>query len=255
MTDTTLSPPRPAGKRRRPRTLDRPPMIYGYCRVSTVGQTDGTSLDEQHARIRGKALSEGWEVTRVYADTCSGSVPLSERPQGAVLMQALEAGDIVVVSKLDRLFRSAPDALTVVRDFHERGIHLYLLDIGGDDVSGNGVSRMMLQLLAVFAEFERSRISERILEGKRRLRVSGRHQGGKRPFGWRPMPREEGGKAPMLEPIPEEQAVIGEIRRMREEGAPLRAIAAAMRDRGFPLSPETIRNILRRATDASSPRS
>lgn len=247
MTETTLSPVRRAPKRRRGKAASRAPMTYGYARVSTGAQaTEGGSIDEQCTRITAKAASESWTVSHIFCDTVSGSVPLTDREAGAELMRIIEPGDHLIAPKLDRMFRSALDALTVVQDFQNRGIHLHFLDIsGGDDVSGNGMSRMMLQLLAVFAEFERSRISERVAEGKRQLRSQGRHQGGKRPFGFVVGPRAEGDKkAPPLIAVPKEQAAIRKMLKMRDEGATLRAIAAAMRTRGFPLSPETVRQVL-----------
>jgi putative DNA-invertase from lambdoid prophage Rac len=77
------------------------------------------------AAIEGKAQSEGWKVAHIFADTCSGSPPLGERPEGLALLEVLQPGDRVIASKPDRLFRSALDALTVVEDFHAAGIHLF----------------------------------------------------------------------------------------------------------------------------------
>jgi DNA invertase Pin-like site-specific DNA recombinase len=167
-------------------------------------------------------------------------------------MQILLSGDTVITAKLDRMFRSALDALTVIQDFQQRSIHLYLLDIGGDDVSGNGVSRMILQLLSIFAEFERSRIRERVprreVAPARRTAPPG---GG--PFDWRVAPREEGDKrAPKLITLPAEQEAITEIQRLRGSGTTLRAIAGAMKDHGFRLSPETVRQVLERTTESGA---
>jgi DNA invertase Pin-like site-specific DNA recombinase len=106
----------------------------------------------------------------------SGSVPFAKRPQGSLLIRRLLPGDIVISPKLDRCFRSALDALETINTFRTRGIHLWLLDLGGN-CSGNGISELMLTVLAAVAQFERTRISERLTE----LRRTGRHQGGTRP--------------------------------------------------------------------------
>ena len=62
----------------------------------------------------------------------SGSIPVEERPVGGALLARLDRGDIVIAAKLDRLFRSALDALKVVEDLKKRGVALHLLDLGGD---------------------------------------------------------------------------------------------------------------------------
>jgi DNA invertase Pin-like site-specific DNA recombinase len=68
----------------------------------------------------------------------SGSIPVAERPARGALFAKLRKGDAVIAPKLDRLFRSALDALQTVQAFRERGFSLHLLDLGGD-ISGNGL--------------------------------------------------------------------------------------------------------------------
>ena len=87
----------------------------------------------------------------------SCSVPVQERPVGGPLFAKLKAGDVVIAPKLDRLFRSALDALQVVEDMRKRGVKLHLLDLGGD-IAGNGLSKLFLTIAAAFAEAERDRI-------------------------------------------------------------------------------------------------
>ena len=67
-----------------------------------------------------------------------GSVPVKDRPIGGQLFAKLQRGDIVIAAKLDRLFRSALDALKVVESLKGRGVKLHLLDLGGD-IAGNGL--------------------------------------------------------------------------------------------------------------------
>src|SRR4029077_17594058 len=99
------------------------------------------------------------------------------------LFAKLRKGDVVIAPKLDRLFRSALDALQVVEDLKKRGVSLHLLDLGGD-ISGNGLSKLFLTIAAAFAEAERDRIRERIGQVKADQAARNRYLGGNRPFGF-----------------------------------------------------------------------
>jgi putative DNA-invertase from lambdoid prophage Rac len=123
---------------------------------------------------------------------------------------------------------------------------MWLLDLGGD-CSGNGISELMLTVLAVIAQFERTRLAERILDAKGELRRTNRHQGGTRPFGWRLGPPSGKGNAPALIADPAEQKAIRDIVAMRDTGKTLMGIKAEMAERGFKLSHQTIANIAARA--------
>jgi DNA invertase Pin-like site-specific DNA recombinase len=149
------------------------------------------------------------------------------------LLAALQPGDAILVPKLDRMFRSAVDALNVVKDLRDRQIALHMLDLGGD-VSSNGISKLVFTILSAVAEAERDRIRERITEVKRDQRERGRHLGGTTPFGFRKVHTPPRGFD--LVPIPEEQAAIKRMVAMRRAGETLRAIQAAMAAEGFQLS-------------------
>jgi hypothetical protein len=118
---------------------------YGYCRVSTARQaSEGESLDVQRRQIEGYAHMHGLTLRGVTVEEgVSGSIPVHERPKGGPLFAKLQKGDVVIAPKLDRLFRSALDALQVVEDLRKRGVSLHLLDLGGD-ISGNGLSKLFL---------------------------------------------------------------------------------------------------------------
>lgn len=149
--------------------------VYGYARVSTAAQAeDGTSLDEQRRRIRAYAEMNGWEVAKVYGDRgVSGGKPLGDRPQGAALLDQAQDGDVVIAAKLDRVFRSASDALAELEKLKARGVSLHLLDLGGD-VTSNGIGGMVFTIMSAVAQFERERIGERVREGKAAARAQGR---------------------------------------------------------------------------------
>jgi putative DNA-invertase from lambdoid prophage Rac len=170
----------------------------------------------------------------------SGSVPVEDRPVGGPLFAKLERGDIVIASKLDRLFRSALDALKVVESLKQRGVKLHLLDLGGD-IAGNGLSKLFLTIAAAFAEAERDRIRERIGQVKADQKARGRYLGGKVPFGFR---RGDNGE---LIPHEAEQEAIREMAALRAQGRPLRAIAAAAQAKGLRISHEGVAGVLRAA--------
>jgi DNA invertase Pin-like site-specific DNA recombinase len=215
--------------------------VYSYVRVSKEIQVEeGHSLEEQQRRVLGRAMEMGWLLTETFVERgVSGGIPFVERPQGARLNAVLQKGDIMIASKLDRMFRSARDALNVVSDFQSRGISLWLLDMGGD-VSGNGLSKLMLTMLAAFAEFERDRIGERIRDAKRHQRQAGKYLGGDVRFGFR---RSAEGQ---IEEDPAEQAALAMGRRMRAEGATFRTIAKAIQtEHGIECSVATVHRALR----------
>jgi DNA invertase Pin-like site-specific DNA recombinase len=220
---------------------------WGYIRVSTDQQRDsGISLDEQQRKIEARCAENGWHLEHVYVDAgISGSTPLARRPEGARLLRAVQAGDVVIAAKMDRMFRSALDALQTIADFKRRKIGLWLLDLG-NDCSGNGISELIMTVLAAVAQFERGLISERIKDAKRNLRRSGRHQGGGRPFGWQFGEANGHGRARELIPDPDEQMALAEIIAMRWEGKSLMAIRDAMRARGFQISHQLVANTIAR---------
>jgi putative DNA-invertase from lambdoid prophage Rac len=212
---------------------------YGYCRVSTARQaSEGESLDVQRRQIEGYAHMHGLTLREVAIEEgVSGSVPVQERPKGGPLFAKLRKGDVVIAAKLDRLFRSALDALQVVEDLRKRGVSLHLLDLGGD-ISGNGLSKLFLTIAAAFAEAERDRIRERIGQVKADQKARGRYLGGIVPFGYR---RGEHGE---LAPHEAEQAAIREMVALRAQGKVLRAIAEAMHAKGFKISHEGVKGVL-----------
>jgi putative DNA-invertase from lambdoid prophage Rac len=217
--------------------------VYGYCRVSTTRQAEeGESLDVQRRQIEGYCHMHGLDLDQIVVEEgVSGSIPVADRPAGGAMFSKLVRGDIVIAPKLDRLFRSALDALQVVEALKARGVKLHLLDLGGD-IAGNGLSKLFLTIAAAFAEAERDRIRERVSQVKADQKARGRFLGGSRPFGWR---KAEDGS---LVEIVEEQEAICEIVALRAAGKPLRAIAGAMKAKGHRISHEGVAGVLRSTT-------
>jgi len=177
----------------------------------------------------------GWQVAEFFIEAgVSGSVPLAERPEGQRLLATAKPGDVIVTPKLDRMFRSASDALGTLEELKDQGIGLHMIDLGGD-VCGNGISKLVFTILSAVAENERERIRERIRDVKRHLAAQGVYNGGKRPFGFDIV---EG----RLVPNAAEQAALARMRAMRAEGATFRAIAAAEHI----ATPMTVKRILDR---------
>lgn len=132
-------------------------MIYGYARVSTVGQSiNGSSLEEQVA-----ALTE-YGCNQIITEAYTGKTV--DRPQFTALLSKLQSGDTLVVTKLDRFARSTVEGVQTVRDLFARDVKVHILNIGliENTLSGN----LILTVFLAFAEFERGMILERTQNGK-----------------------------------------------------------------------------------------
>lgn len=166
-------------------------MIIGYARVSTEEQ----SLQAQEEALKAAA------VERVYAEKVSGTT--DDRPELNRMLDQLRSGDVVVVAKYDRLARSLPILLDVIKRIEERGAGFRSLAENIDTTTPAGT--LMFHVFASIAQFERDRIAERTREGLAVARSKGR----------------VGGRPPALS---EAQKV--EVRRMRDDDKrPLAEIA------------------------------
>lgn len=131
--------------------------IYGYARVSTAGQVKfGNSMEKQIELLKDAGCSEIFEET--YAGT------KKDRPVLKNLLKKLNTGDTLVVTKLDRLARTAVEGVTLVQDLLFDGINVHILNMGM--VENSPVGKLILTIMLAFAEFERDLIIERTQEGK-----------------------------------------------------------------------------------------
>jgi putative DNA-invertase from lambdoid prophage Rac len=194
--------------------------VYAYARVSTLQQAnDGDSLDAQVKQVIGYASSRGLELNDegVFVEKgVSGGQEFGSRPAGSKLLASLQSGDIVIFPKLDRGFRNTRDALNVLHTLKEKGVSVHSIDLGGD-VTGNGVGAIIFTILSAFATFERERIASRISEVKQMRKAQGYFVGGRRAFGFDVV---DGVKVPNGT----EQALIAEMKAMREAGSSLLAV-------------------------------
>ena len=132
-------------------------MIYGYARVSTKGQAkDGNSLEAQEKALRESGANE------IYVDAFTSTK--TDRPEFDKLMDKIQKGDTLIVTKLDRFARSMTQGSELVSDLVEKGIKVYILNIGVMDNTPS--SKLIRNVFFAFAEFERDMIVERTMEGK-----------------------------------------------------------------------------------------
>lgn len=215
--------------------------VYAYTRVSTDRQAnEGESLDVQERTVAGYAMMHGLAVSRTFVERgVSGSKPLAERPAGAELLAVIRPGDTIITPKLDRMFRSANDALANLERIKGAGVALHMIDLGGD-VTGNGIAKLVFTILSAVAEAERDRIRERVATVKADQRQRGRYLGGSIPFGWRVT--DDGD---LVEDAGQQDA-LAEMRDMRGAGWSLRKIAGAMQSRGHAISHQTVKAALRK---------
>ena len=235
-------------------------MLLGYARVSTAEQAadDRSSLESQEKIIRGYAMAKGFSQfdTSVYVDPgISASIPLRNRPAGGRLLDDAKAGDTIIASKLDRMFRSASDALNMVEIFKEKNINLVLFDLGSEPINSSGIAQFFFTIIAAVAQLERTMIRERMTSGKKAKKAKGGHIGGKCPYGYAVI---GSGREARLEPVPEEQNVLAEVKALLSDRAYL-SVAYTTRHlteqgltarNGKPFFPMQVQRIMKQVTSA-----
>ncbi len=141
-----------------------------YTRVSIIGQT----TENQVAEV--KAAGFAVQSSRTITETISGSAPAMQRPAFRRLVDRLEADDVLVVTKLDRLGRNAMDVRSTVDALAAIGVRVHCLALGGVDLTSSA-GRMTMQVIAAVAEFERDLLVERTQAGLNRARSTGKTLG------------------------------------------------------------------------------
>ncbi len=165
--------------------------LVGYARVSTLGQ----SLDVQVEKLRAVGVDKLFEEKRSGVD--------AQRPALRQCLEYLREGDTLIISRIDRLARSAEDLLRIVRDLDAKQVTLKVLDQSIDTRDAAG--KAFLGMLAVFAEFENNIRKERQMDGIAKAKAKGTR------FGRKPALTEE---------------IVSAIHTMREEGATVPSIMA-----------------------------
>ncbi|SEJ43881.1 putative DNA-invertase from lambdoid prophage Rac [Azotobacter beijerinckii] len=144
--------------------------VFSYTRVSTEDQT----TENQEMEI----LAAGFQVQpqRAVTETISGGVPASEREGFRKLLERMEAGDVLVVTKLDRLGRNAMDVRATVEQLAAANIRVHCLALGGMDLT-SPAGKMTMGVIAAVAEFERDLLIERTQAGLERAKSQGKTLG------------------------------------------------------------------------------
>lgn len=131
--------------------------ILGYTRVSTKGQVDGNSLEQQREEITNR-----YSTATIYEEQFTGKT--TERPVFNKVLSELETGDTLVVTKLDRFCRSTKEGLQTIDQLMSIGVKIHILNMGL--IEDTPMGKLIITNLLAFAEFERSMIIERTQAGK-----------------------------------------------------------------------------------------
>lgn len=146
------------------------PRTFAYVRVSTTGQTTENQIQEI------EAAGFHVEPRRIVTETVSGSTAIVQRRGFSKLMDRLEAGDVLIVTKLDRLGRDAIDVSSTVRALAGMGVRVHCLALGGVDLTSSA-GTMTMNVLNAVAQFERDLLIERTQSGLNRAKAEGKTLG------------------------------------------------------------------------------
>ena len=144
--------------------------VFAYARVSTVEQLTENQREE--------IARAGYDIKpkMFIEEKISGSVCAAQRPGFQKLLDSLDEGDTLIVTKLDRIGRDSIDVQQTVERFTKDGIRLVVLQLGNLDLTSSAGS-LMVKMLAAVADFERDLIIERTQAGQARARAEGTHMG------------------------------------------------------------------------------
>lgn len=198
--------------------------LVGYCRVSSEGQEDNTSLENQKRRIEAYCQAFDHKLIEVFVEVGSGK-DTENRPEFNKAMEMVAQADGIVALKLDRIARSCRDVLTLVEDvLQPKDKALVLLDLNVDTSTPTG--KMILTMMAAVAELERATINERCQGGRRAKAAAGGYAYGSPRFGLKAIDGE-------LVPVESEQEAISVIRRHRRSGKSFQKIADYLNAQGI----------------------
>ena len=143
---------------------------FAYVRVSTIEQTSDNQIQEI------KTAGFSIEPHRIIAETVSGSMAIAQREGFSRLIDKMESGDVLVVTKLDRLGRDAVDVSMTVARLEKMGIRVHCLALGGVDLTSSA-GKMTMNVINAVAQFERDLLIERTQAGLSRAKAQGKPLG------------------------------------------------------------------------------
>lgn len=132
-------------------------MIYGYCRVSSKGQLDNNSLEQQEEEILNK-----YDNAIIIKEQYTGTT--TDRPKFNELINELNKNDILVVTKLDRFARNTEEGIHLIKELFAKGVSVHVLNVGL--LEDTTMGKFFLTTLLAVAEMERNMIIERTQNGK-----------------------------------------------------------------------------------------
>ena len=219
-------------------------QAIGYIRVSTEQQAnEGVSLEAQKAKIAAWCVTNGYELVNVFVDAGISGKSMDKRPGLQDAMKALKKGMALVSYSLSRLARSTKDALSIGETVAKRKADMVSLSEQIDTTTAAG--KMMFQMLAVLAEFERNLVAERTTNALQHKKATNQKYTNITPYGFEAI---EG----RLVQVQAEAAIVAEIQAARASGNTLQSIADSLNGRGIPTKtgktwqPATIHLLMKR---------
>lgn len=219
-------------------------QAIGYIRVSTEQQAnEGVSLEAQKAKIAAWCVTNGYELVNVFVDAGISGKSMDKRPGLQDAMKALKKGMALVSYSLSRLARSTKDALSIGETVAKRKADMVSLSEQIDTTTAAG--KMMFQMLAVLAEFERNLVAERTTNALQHKKATNQKYTNITPYGFEAI---EG----RLVQVQAEAAIVAEIQAARASGNTLQSIADTLNGRGIPTKtgktwqPATIHLLMKR---------
>ena len=146
--------------------------VFAYCRVSALDQ------NPENQRLEIEAAGYKIESRRLVEEKISGSVQAMKRPGFSKLVDRLEEGDVLIVTKLDRLGRDAIDVRTTIENLAAIGVRVHCLALGNIDLT-SATGKMTMSVITAVAEFERDLLIERTQAGLLRAKAEGKNLGRK----------------------------------------------------------------------------
>lgn len=202
----------------------------GYVRVSTLSQVDGEGLGVQVDRIKGWCQYQQIELAELHEDAGLSGANMSRPGLQEALRRAVELGKdgVLVVARLDRVGRNAIEVQVVLRDLLNAGVRVVAIGDSIDTSSGMGRSilKLLVSILASFAEMERELIRDRLLQGRLRARRE------RRVYAVEPRLGLKVGEDGNLVDVAEELVALARAKELRAERRSYRAIARTLDDEG-----------------------
>ena len=194
---------------------------FAYARVSTLEQNPENQIKEI------KEAGFTIEPHRIITETVSGSMPISRRKGFTRLLDKMEKGDILIVTKLDRLGRDAIDVSITVVKLEKLGIKVHCLALGGVDLTSSA-GKMTMGVINAVAQFERDLLIERTQSGLARAKSNGKTLG-------RPKVFSESQRKQILQQLQEGSTIAAIARNFNTSRQTIMRIRGSVEDNGIRL--------------------